>query len=105
MHKVIAIGLIVGAGIWRTEVFQAWAFPYSYQQRQAMELRESIAFARAEARDGRQELVRLQTEAALSPEDAAVYVMLRRGIEEDIRANDEHAEWLRGRLTVVENGR
>lgn len=83
-----AVAALLVALAWRTERFQAWAFPEAYHEAEVQRLTDSIAMARAAIRDAQDELTRLRADAS-TPEDAGVYLTLRRGLEEDITANEE----------------
>lgn len=82
-----AVAALLVALAWRTERFQAWAFPERYHDAQVQRLRKDIAFQRASIRDLRDQLTDLRR--ADTPEDAEVYLTLRHGIEEDIAAAED----------------
>lgn len=83
----LALIALLAALTWRTEAFQAWAFPESYRDARAKVLIDNIAFQRAQIMDSRDELASLS--AVSAPEEAAVYRVLHHGIEEDIHAAED----------------
>ena len=100
-----AVAALLVALAWRTERFQAWAFPERYHDAQVQRLREDIAFQRASIRDAKDELARMRQAAQDSPEDADVYLTTRRMKEEDIAAAEEMIAMYRADLEAARAGR
>ncbi len=97
--RTLALTALLLALAWRTETFQAWAFPERYYDARVLTLADNIAFQRAMIRDSQDELTSLM--AVSTPEEAAVYQTLHRGIEEDIRAAQDMIQYYQSDLDLV----